>query len=181
MSPNAPLSTYTPCQRQGCCQEWKGGILSGNLSGKIEVSDRKTPLERLHYLARTTRQGQTPPDGRNPAAAARARARGPSGVSPLWSGHGSSTCSHTSTIPYGMSLKTNITSLFDRRGARSDQTSSPPEAPTNSLKRESKACEQALRYLRRALTKRGARRRAASAARQPVATPDRPDSVQVVP
>ena len=52
-----------------------------------------------------------------------------------------STCSHTSTIPYGMSLNTNLMSLFDRRGARADQTNSPPEAPTNSLKPESRECE----------------------------------------
>ena len=32
-------------------------------------------------------------------------------------------------------------SLFDRRGARADQTNSPPEAPTNSLKPESRGCE----------------------------------------
>ena len=41
------------------------------------------------------------------------------------------------------------------------------EAPTNSLKPESKACEQAIRSLLRALAKRGTRRRAVSAARQP--------------
>ena len=60
-------------------------------------------------------------------------------------------------------------SLIDRRGTRADQTNSPPETPTNSLKLESLACEQALRYLLRALTKRGARRRAASGARRPAA------------
>ena len=60
-------------------------------------------------------------------------------------------------------------SLFDRRGARADQTNSPPEAPTNSLNSESRECEQALRYLLLALAKRGARRRAASVAMRPAA------------
>ena len=39
------------------------------------------------------------------------------------------------------SLDTNRMSMFDRRGARADQTNSPPEAPTNSLKPESRECE----------------------------------------
>ena len=60
-------------------------------------------------------------------------------------------------------------SLIDRRGTRADQTTSPQETPANSLTRESRACEKALRYLLRALTKCGARRRAASGARRPAA------------
>ena len=79
------------------------------------------------------------------------------------------TCFHTSTIPYGLSLKANLMSLIDRRGTRADQTNSPQETPTNSLTSETRGCEQALECVLRALAERGARRRAASGARRPAA------------
>ena len=70
------------------------------------------------------------------------------------------------TIPYGLSLKANLMSLIDRRGTRADQTNSPQQTPTNSLTRESRGCEKAVQCVLRALAERGARRRAASAARR---------------